>query len=159
MDYSELDELISALQETVDAQDPQRGYWKSLWKLVGDVKTGFGAIRYPTVDQRREAWSRFEDLVERARARSEEAKEKSKQRQARWEETERKSRYTRERLEGEAASTAPTTDFQRAIGMLVLAPLIVIERMLRDLLGLEQLDEIKQDLLACSDRLRKGRRR
>lgn len=49
---TELDRLIDSLRATVENDTPQKGYWKGLWSLVGDIKTGFKGVRYPTVDEK-----------------------------------------------------------------------------------------------------------
>jgi hypothetical protein len=61
MDFASLDRMIDELEMLlVDA--PSVG-WKPFWAKAGEVREAFkSGIRYPTKEQREEAWSRFHSL-------------------------------------------------------------------------------------------------
>jgi len=150
VDYSELDRMIDALQAAVQNDSPQKGYWKGLWSLVGEIKGGFKGVRYPTLDERQAAWTRLNELIDQARVRSEHEKEEREKRQQAWEEKVQRSERARERLESKLGGTRPITDLERMIAATVLLPLTMLENVLRAVLGLEQLDEVHEDLKSCS---------
>lgn len=156
MDYAELDRMIDSLRTTVENDTPQKGYWKGLWSLVGNIKAGFRDVRYPTVDQRLSAWRRLDELIQQARERSEREKEEREKRQKAWEEKVERSERARGRLESKLGGTRPITDLERMIASVILAPLLLLEDLLRTVLGLEQLDEIHEDLKSCSAAMREA---
>src|SRR5206468_3143579 len=105
MDYTELDRMIDGLKATVENDSPQKGYWKGLWSLVGDIKSGFREARYPTVDQKQAAWQRLDELIRQARERSEREKEDREKRQKAWEDKVERSERARGRLESKLGGT------------------------------------------------------
>lgn len=156
MDYRGIDALIDSLQATVDLEAPQKGYWRGLWALVGEIKTGFNQVRYPTREEKQAAWERLNDLIERAKERGEREKEQREKRQKEWEGKVRRSEQTRSRLESQLGGTRPVTELERMIAAVVLAPLLLLEAALRSVLGLEQLDEILEDLKRCSSAMKEA---
>ena len=156
VEYTDLDQMIEDLRRTVGNNSPQKGYWKGLWSLVGDVKSGFREVRYPTPDQRQAAWRRLEELIEQARERSEHERHERDKKQKAWEEKVARSEQARGRVSSKVGASAPVTELERMIATVVLAPLILLENILRDVLGLEQLDEIHEDLKRCSAALKEA---
>ncbi len=150
MDYSELDRMIDALQACVEDDAPQKGYWKGLWSLVGDVKAGFKGVRYPRLEDRQAAWQRLNELIDQARERSAREKEEREKRQRAWQEKVERSERARGSLESKLGGTRPVTDLERMIASVVLGPLTLLENALRSVMGLEQLDEVHEDLKNCS---------
>src|SRR5437899_2896207 len=137
--------MIEALRVTVENDSPQKGYWKGLWSLVGEIKSSFKGVRYPTLDDKQAAWQRLDELIQQARDRSEREKQEREKRQKQWEEKIERSERARGGLESKLGGTRPITDLERMIAAAVLAPLILLENLLRAVLGLEQLDEIHED--------------
>jgi hypothetical protein len=156
MDYRALDRMIDTLQTTVENDAPQKGYWKALWSFVGEIKAGFSGVRYPTREEQQAAWQRLDQLVTKARERSEREKQEREERQKAWESKVEQSERARGRLESKLGGTRPVNDLERMIATVVLAPLIVLENMLRAVLGLERLDEIHEDLKHCSAALKES---
>ncbi len=148
--------MIGALRATVENDTPQKGYWKGLWSLVGEIKAGFKGVRYPTLDEKQAAWQRLDELIQQARERSEHEKEERDKRQKAWEEKVERSERARGRLESKLGGTRPIADLERMIAAAVLAPLMLLENLLRAVLGLEQLDEIHEDLKSCSAAMREA---
>ncbi len=156
MDYSELDRFIDRLQDAVEDTDPQKGYWRELWALVRQIGDGFKESRYPTLEDKRQARERFNELVARAKARSDQQKAQINERRREWERKEQRSRNTLSRVESKLAAARPTSDFERAIADVILAPLLLVERLLSAILGLEDIDEVRQELLACNEKMREA---
>lgn len=156
MEYTDLDEMIEGLRRAVDDDAPQKGYWKSLWSQVGSIKAGFREVRYPSGAQRQAAWRKLEELIAHARDRSDRERRERERQQKAWEEKVATSDQARDRLSSKVAASTPVGELERMIATIVLAPLLVIERLLLDILGLEQLDEVHEDLKRCSAALRQA---
>lgn len=159
MDYTQLESLISELEQTVEDTDPQRGYWRELWALVRQIGTEFRDTRYPTREDRDRAYSRFQDLVAKARARSEENQARIEARRSEWERQQDHSRAARDEVQSKAASAHPLSPFERTVADIVLLPIEVVAQILLRLVGIEgpsELEEIRQELLACNEKLRES---
>lgn len=150
MEYRELDRMIDDLRAVVENDSPQKGYWKELWSLVGGIKSGFRDVRYPTLEDKKNAWQRLDELIQQARERSEMEKAEREKRTSAWQDKVDRSRRQREDVESRLGGTRPTTDLERLIAATVLLPLTLLENLLRAVLGLDQLDEVHEDLKACS---------
>jgi hypothetical protein len=159
VDYNELDDLISALQAAVDETHPQRGYWGELWNLAREVGAGFKGTRYPTRADRENAWKKFQDLVAHAKARSEENRARIAEADRQWEARQEESQWARESIRAKTAAARPLTGLERDIADIVLLPARLIAAILLKLVGIEipsQLEEIRQELLACNEALREA---
>ena len=150
MDYSDLDQMITRLSAVIESDNPEKGYWKGLWSLVGEIRGGFKGTRYPSINEKNEAWKRLEKLIANAEARSTKEKEERERRQREWEQKVAKSEAARDKLASKLGATRPLSALEEMIGTLILAPILLFESMLRDLLGLEQLDRMHEDLKSCS---------
>ncbi len=156
MDYTDLERLIAEIEKAVDDSNPQKGYWKHLWGVIHEARSGFRDARFPTGEEKHHARTKLDNLVEAAQARSEQEKLAREDRERNWEETKRRSEAARQRLDSKLAGTRPTTDFERMIASVILMPLTILENALRGILGLEQLDEIHEDLKGCSANMREA---
>lgn len=150
MHYEELDRLLDSLAEAVASEDPQKGYWRDLWALVSRIRGGIKETYYPTGEGKRDTIKRLNELVEAAEHRSAEEKQRRAERQREWEQRTARSDHARRDIEEKVAGTRPTPDLARMIASMILAPLTLLELALRSILGLEQLDEIHEDLKSCS---------
>ena len=150
MHYDELDKLLDSLADAVANEDPQKGYWRELWGLVSRIRAGIKETRYPTAEEKHGAIERLNELVEAAERRSQEEKQRRAERQREWEQRTARSDRARQEIEKKVAGTRPTTDLERMIASVILALLNLLEAALRSVLGLEQLDEIHEDLKICS---------
>ncbi len=113
MDYHELDRLIDQLTSSVEATDPQKGYWKELWGLAGNIGAGFKGMRYPTREEKEAAWQRFQKLCDKAKARSEQNRQRVEQGNREWDDRKRKSEQARGRVESRAAGARPLSSLER----------------------------------------------
>jgi hypothetical protein len=156
VDYRDLDRLLGDLQRSVETDRPQRGYWKELWSLVGEIRTGLRETRYPTAEDRTEARQRLDRLVSEAKTRSDREKQDRETREKAWEEKKETSQRALGRVQSKVAGATPVGELERMVGTLVLGPLLALESMLRSVLGLEQLDEVYEDLKSCSATLKQA---
>jgi hypothetical protein len=156
MEYDALQNLIDSLENEVNSTDPQRGYWKNLWALVNEVRSGFKGSRFPTAAEKQEAWERVNSLVALAEQRSAKEKRERAHKEREWNKRQDSSRRAADRIQGELTNTRPTTDLERMLATVILAPLYLIENLLRSALGLEQLDEVHEDLKNCSAHLKEA---
>ena len=157
MEYQELDALISELQGLVEETSPQKGYWKQLWNLVGEIGRGFKGTRYPSRGDKDGAWKRFESLVEQAKARSAENKERIREREREFERRKNRSERARRTIEGQAAGARPLSGFERGIADIFLLPLTLAERLFEALIGIKaksELEQIHDELRLCGQRLK-----
>lgn len=161
MQYEDLDRLIDSLATEVASDDPRKGYWRELWGLVSNIRAKMKETQYPTAEDKNNAIRRLTELVEAAKRRSEEVKRRSEEvkrrreeRQRDWEKRATQSDRARHDIESKVASTRPTTDLERTIASVIIAPLMMLEAALRAALGLEQLDIIHNDLKVCSSNMK-----
>jgi len=135
MDYQELDRLISELEEKVE--DAERGgcTWKEVWSDVGHIGAQFKGTWYPTRDDKDAAWARFQEMVQRIKARREEHRERSEQR--RRESEDKREDWTRkaevsarhkEEIVSHARSGRPPSGLEEMLAGVVLLPLEAIVR-------------------------------
>lgn len=154
MEYSDLEDLIDSIADEVANESPQSGYWKNLWGLIGQAKAGFRGARFPKLEEREAAWQKLNDLVESARRRSERERNEREKRTREWEEKRQRSTASARRVKAKLAGARPTSDIERMISSVVILPLTVLENALRGILGLQELDEVFEDLKACSKNLK-----
>ena len=156
MEYDELDSLISELEKTVDSTNPQKGYWRELWSLVKDINSGFKETRYPTRSDRDYSWSRFQELVAKAKDRGQENKAMIEQNQRKWVQRQEKSKDAREYIQSRATRAKPLSGLEQGIADIFLFPAKLIADVFMNLIGIDtlsSLDETRQDLLACNKAL------
>ncbi|MDH4185066.1 MAG: hypothetical protein OEV92_12640 [Nitrospinota bacterium] len=83
MDWKELDGLINELERMIDSKlnrgiylvtvlVPSSVTWGHIWAKAAEIQDGFKGVRYPTKDQREEAWGRFNSLRNDASRRNQE---------------------------------------------------------------------------------------
>jgi hypothetical protein len=157
MGYTDLDRLIDELQTAVENSDPQKGYWKALWNLVREIGSEFKNSRYPTKEGKDSAYNRFQELVAKARDRSEVSRARVNESQREWERREKRSRDLSEEVQSKATGSRPTTTGERALADLIFLPITIIRRIVEDILGVDDrdgLEEIRHELVACNEKLR-----
>ena len=159
MEYQELDALVSELETLVQETSPQKGYWKGLWDLVREIGQAFEQTRHPSKDQKDEAWTRFHSLVERANARSAEEKERIRKREQAFGERKRLSQGVRNSIDSLIAGATPSSDFERGLMAIITTPVRLAWDFLETTLGFKgksELEEVHDELLACSEQLKKA---
>lgn len=156
MDYQELNDLITRLRALVEESDPQKGYWKELWAFVREISDGFRAARFPSRAERDEAWAKFHALREQANQRSATERARIEERKKQWETRQQRSSEARSKIIIKTAHTRPSTEIERAIAAPILLPIQLIDAALRKILGLEELDAVKEELQFCSQHMREA---
>ena len=159
MEYKELDDLIHSLKDAVESTNPQKGYWKELWSLVKEINSGFKETHYPTRDDRDKAWSRFQELVTKAKERGQENKARIEQNQRDWERKQDRSRSARNTVISRAERATPLSEFERSMGDIFLFPAKIIADVFTSLIGINSmssLDETRRELLACNEALQEA---
>ncbi len=154
--YEDLSSLISRLREMVDEDSPQKGYWKQVWSLIKEISAGFKTTRFPTKQEREEAWRRFQELVEEAKARGEADRARIAEQERNWEKRKRNSDQARSEILVKAHYTRPSTGIEQAIAAPILLPIQLVDAILRKILGLEDLDARKEELLSCNKAMREA---
>ncbi|HWQ90336.1 MAG TPA: hypothetical protein VN673_01600 [Clostridia bacterium] len=154
--YEDLSSLISRLHGMVDEESPQKGYWKQVWSLIKEISAGFKTTRFATKQEREEAWKRFQELVEEAKARGEADRVRIAEQETNWEKRKRESDHARSEILVKTHYTRPSTGIEQAIAAPILLPLQMVDAILRNILGLEDLDARKEELLSCSKTMRES---
>jgi predicted nucleic acid-binding Zn-ribbon protein len=140
----------------VEETAPRKGYWGELWALARKIQEEFKGTRFPTRADRETAWNKFNELRDLARKRSESNRIRMEESQRQWERKTQESTRARSAVEAKASQTAPLPDIIQAIASPILIPIQLAEALLRGILGLEQLDHAKEELLSCNDRMQEA---
>jgi chromosome segregation ATPase len=166
MDYRELDSMIDRLNDQVRSTNPQRGYWKELWKLIREIGASFKHARYAQWEEKEAAWQRYQNICEQARVRGDANRKEMEERQNQmeasqrdWENRKNRSEQTRSGIEGRASGARPLSGIEQAIGDMVLLPLRLIEKVIGAILGLRektQFEEAREELHHCSEKLKEA---
>lgn len=154
--YEDLSSLISRLREMVDDDNPQKGYWKEVWSLIKEISAGFKTTRFPTKQEREESWNRFQELVQEAKARGEADRARVAEQEKNWDKRKRKSDEARSEILVKTHYTRPSTGIEQAIAAPILLPIQMVDAILRKILGLEDLDARKEELLSCNKAMREA---
>jgi len=159
LEYRELDDLISSLQNYVELLNPHKGYWSELWTLVKQINSGFKEVKYPSREDKEKAWALFQGLIKRAKERSEQNKARIRQQEEEWERKKQKSKFTKEEIILKAESAGPMSGFQRSFSEIFVLPGKIIADVITGLFGMnddKDLDDIYKELLECNRALEKG---
>ncbi len=156
MDYQELNDLIVRLRDLVEEANPRKGYWKELWSLARQISDGFHSTRFLTRADKDQAWTEFQAIREEANQRSAADRARIEEQQKQWENRQHRSSEIRSKLIVKTAHTRPSTEIERAIAAPILLPIQLIDAALRKILGLEDLDAVKEELQFCSEHMREA---
>jgi hypothetical protein len=149
MSSSDLDALLDDLERSVIGLVPLRTRWKPIWEQIRLIGASFKGIRYPTPEERQQAWLRFQSLIQQVR----EAQAKDDElRKPLMEESERH----RDDIIAQAKNAIPPSGFEEGLADALLAPIKMIGALASRLLPGEPTDERKDMLLACSAALKRG---
>lgn len=150
MDSSELDQLISLLENEVSGVDPLHAHWKPIWDSIRVIGSSFKGTRYPTRAEKDQAWQRFQGLVERVKA------AQAHGQQQRSEIADASERW-RNKIRAVAYAATPPSGWEESIYALTFG---LVENVIRGavnaLLPGPETDETKVMLLRCSEKLREG---
>lgn len=144
MKFEELNDLIQSLEVLVNATDPERGYWRQVWTLVHQVGDGFKGTRFNTAEERQNAWSAFSALVGQAKERSERQKTAAEERKRIWEDKQRRSEQSRNRVQHGAQQSElrkPLNALEELAGFLVF-PFNMLDTIVARILGAEDPDSL-----------------
>lgn len=159
MDYRELDQLIRHLDASVHDSAPQRGYWKELWSLIRQIGREFKETRYPELEDKNRAWSRFQGLVEAAKAKSEESRSGFHNKERDRDDRKTRSKRLAEELCSRANLARPLSANERAIGDIVFFPVKMLASAFTRLTESEPtsyLEEVRAELAECGENLKKA---
>lgn len=146
MESDKLDSLIDDLKDTVNTIVPFQTKWKPVWGLIRDIGASFKDIRYPNRQARKDAWARFQSLVQKV-------KECQANEQVQYEDRARKSEQHKYEILHCADMASPSSDF---IVHLATGGLSLIAKAAIDLLPGPPVDDEKNELQRCSKALKKG---
>lgn len=150
MDYSALDQLVDLLEDGVEEIEPLHTRWKPLWDSIRTIGAAFKETRYPTRVGKDQAWQRFQGLVERVK------KAQDSERQQR-DSLETTSEHWKDKIVTLASEATPPSSTEEAIWAVTFGPVETgIKAVVNTLLPGPEIDETKEMLLRCSQKLREG---
>jgi hypothetical protein len=143
MDFSDLDALIDALEDSVSSHE--RGSWRPIWDGIRNITAQFKAVRYPTREDRQHAWDRFQALVAEVKDRQKTEKEEFESRSAR-------SSELKEEILAAAREAVPISLFHEDVDDLLTLGLKSLTRAVLDI----DTDERLETLKSCSVRIKEA---
>lgn len=145
METAELDSKIESLNKAIHPFLASRLDWKAIWIQIRDIGASFKGARYPSKENKDNAWARFQSLVQEVRAKQALEKAKSEKEKGTSEEL-------KELILSKAQAAIPPSRIEEAIASLISAPITIP---LNTLLP-GSLDETKMTLQSCSGLLSEG---
>ena len=116
--------------------------FKALWRQIKATGAAFKGVRFPTQDEHQQAWSRFQDLVQKV-------KDKQDERRSNFEQKRETSENLRDNLIRRAENALPASGLADVILALATGGLsVIVELTLNALLG--PFDKRKEELLQSS---------
>ena len=145
-DHKEVNKNISKLESMVPGiLSFGKPDWKSIWQQVKITGNSFKGSKFPSKDEREDAWTRFQKLVE-------DIKEVQAEDQKKWEKKKEKSAQIRNMILAKADAARPVdTDIANLILTLATGG---VNLLLETIMG--PFDEEKDHLKSCSKQLQKG---
>jgi len=153
MEPSELDRRISKLNDHYhQAKSNTRG-WKELWSEIKEIGANFKGVRYPSKEERNEAWERFQGIIDSV-------KEAQDEERGKWDKKADRSSQLKDQILRLGEQGRPPNSFESAIGELIIAPFELLAEAVVDIatLGLLriEIDKEKVALKAYSSNLHKA---
>lgn len=150
MDYSALDQLIDLLESEVEAIEPLHTRWKPLWDSIRTIGAAFKETHYPTRAEKDQAWQRFQGLVEKVK----QTQNLERQQRERLEST---SEHWKDEIMVLASEATPPSSFEEGVYAVTFGIVeTAVKGVVDALLPGPQIDETREMLLHCSERLREG---
>ncbi|MCX5991192.1 MAG: hypothetical protein NTZ04_02505 [Chloroflexi bacterium] len=150
MDHSALDQLIDLLESEAEEIEPLRTRWKPLWNSIRTIGAAFRETRYPTREEKDQAWHRFQSLVERVK------QEQNSERTQR-ENLENTSDRWKDEIMVLASEATPPSSFEESVYAVTFGIVeTAVKGAVNALLPGPEIDETKDMLLHCSGKLREG---
>jgi hypothetical protein len=150
MDSRELGDLLDELETTVDSVTPLQTKWKPVWDQIRAIAASFKGSRYPSRQEREEAWTRFQSLIGRVR----EVQTKEDELREGMAGTSERHKY--EILAKARDAIPPDNGFAEGLASVFLAPIGLAGALLNRFLPGQPVDETKEALKACSEALSEG---
>lgn len=150
MDSSEIDGLLDELETTVDSITPLQTKWKPVWDQIRAIAASFKGSRYPSRQEREEAWTRFQSLIGRVR------EVQAKEDRLRESMSGVSERHKYEILAKARDAIPAGNGFAEGLASVFLAPIGLAGALLNRFLPGPQVDETKEMLKACSEALSEG---
>ena len=148
MDGSEIEALIDSLGTLVNEVEGGGGKWEDVWSEVRSIGQAFKGSRFPSGEDRQEAWGRFQSIIRQVKECQEKAKEM-------FEERLRESEDHLEQILSYAERATPSSALDDVILTIATAGLnVVIREGISVILG--PFDERKMELQQCNEAMREG---
>ena len=148
MEGSEIEALVDSLEALVSEVEGGSGKWKDIWVEVRSIGKAFKGSRFPSSQDRQQAWGRFQSVVGHVKECQNRAREV-------FEERERESEDHLDQILTYADRATPSSAMDDVIITLATGGLSVLVREgISAILG--PFDERKSELRHCSQQMKEG---
>lgn len=150
MDSLALDKLINSLEHMIDVAHFGHTKWKPIWGVIRQIGGSFKGTYYPTIDDRQEAWDKFQSLVQRVKhAQAEEQQHREGM-------ADKSERHKYDILACASAATPPSGLEEAIASIVVTFPRWVISKAIDTVIPGPEIDETRETLGYCSKKLQEG---
>lgn len=145
---SGLESLLEALEALVDEAEGRRVKWRDVWSEIRNIGQEFKKVRFPTTQERQEAWDRFQSIITDVKERQEQTKNEADERF-------RVSEFHLDEINSYAWKATPSSASADAMLAILTGGITsIIKAGIEAILG--PFDERKYELQKCREALKAG---
>jgi len=144
MHSSELDKIIEGL----NVYSGSSVSYESAWKEIRNIGESFKSVRYPTVDEKNQAWDRFQTMVVQIK--------KSQNRPWETERFSETSKKLKKKIFAQIILPKPPSGIEKAFGATVLKPLNIVSNVADATLPWPPIKDSRKIMEDCSAQLKSG---
>lgn len=149
MDESDLINKIDSLESNVDDAEPFKTKWSDIWNDVKKTGASFKQTRFGSAAQREEAWGRFQTIVEHIKEiQSDENDKRNRLREL--------SSDHKDKIIACASAADPPSGIGDALLSVIMPIIPLMKNTLNAILPGPEIDEARQSLQYCSQKLKEG---
>lgn len=149
MDQSDLINKIDSLESDVDDAEPFKTKWSDIWNDVKKIGAGFKQTRFNNPAEREQAWGRFQTIIERIKEiQSDENDRRNRLREV--------SSDHKDKILSCASAADPPSGLGDALLSVIMPVIPLMKNTLNAVLPGPELDETRQNLQYCSQKLKDG---
>ena len=149
MDQSDLIAKIDDLEDDVDRAEPFKTKWADVWQVIKSISASFKQTRFDSPAKRVESWARFQSFVERVK----EIQSDENNRRNRLKEV---SSDHKDQILACASAANPPSGIGDALLSVIMPVIPLMKNTLDAVLPGPEIDETRQSLQYCSQKLKEG---
>lgn len=143
-----IEALLDSLEVLADAAEGRKAKWRDVWSEIKNIGQEFKRCRFPTKQERQEAWDRFQSIIDDVKYRQEQAKNEFAERV-------RVSEYHLDEVMSYAQRATPSSAAADAILAILTGGITTLVSAGIDAI-LGPFDERKYELQKCSEAMKEG---